>query len=422
MQATRSTAMKHGGGSVAGATVALVLLTAMNFVNYIDRYILPAVQEQIKGEFRITDSQIGSLTFWFMVAYMASSPVTGWLGDRFPRKPMIVVAALMISATNFFTSSVHSYDSLNFRHAMLGVGEACFGIFAPSMLADFYPEDQRNRVMTIFNVAIPVGAALGILGGGMIGQHYGWRSSFIVSAVPGALIALLVAFFIKEPERSGRQPEKAKMEKTIVMSLLTNRAYMCTILGYAAVTFSLGGISWWMVSFLVRVNGYSQDKASGVMGPIIVVAGLGGTVVGGVLAQWWSKRTAKALFYVPALSALLAVPPALLCFFGPRSLTLVGLAAAVFFIFLGTGPINASTLNSVRAEIRATAMAGQLLVIHLLGDMTSPKIIGIISDHSNLRLGLGSTLITMVIASVIFFVGARYAPPLSAQVEVAGAA
>ena len=98
--------------SVAGATTALVLLTALNFVNYIDRYILPGVQEQIKAEFHVTDEQIGSLTFWFMIAYMGTSPITGWLGDRFPRKPMIVIAALFWSGINFFTASVHSYDSL----------------------------------------------------------------------------------------------------------------------------------------------------------------------------------------------------------------------------------------------------------------------------------------------------------------------
>jgi predicted MFS family arabinose efflux permease len=296
---------------------------------------------------------------------------------------------------------------------MLGIGEASFGIFAPSMLADFYPEDQRNRVMTIFNIALPVGAAIGVVGGGMIGAKYGWRHSFIVSAIPGAIIALLVAFLIKEPARSGRV-EKAKVEKGVILSLLSNRAYMCTILGYAAVTFSLGGISWWMVSFLVRVQGMSQSEASGVMGPIIVVGGLGGTIVGGLWAQWWSKKTPKAMFYVPSLSALAAVPPALLCFFGPKPFTLPALTVAVFFIFLGTGPVNATTLNSVSAEVRATAMAGQLLVIHLLGDMTSPKIIGIVSDHSNLRIGLGATLITMVIGSGIFYLGSRSAPKLEA--------
>src|SRR6201985_928244 len=156
--------------SVAGATTALVLLTALNFVNYIDRYILPGVQEQIKHEFSLTDAHIGTLTFWFMVAYMATSPITGWLGDRFPRKPMIVIAALFWSAINFFTASVNSYESLNLRHAALGIGEASFGIFAPALLSDFYPEDQRNRVLTIFNVAIPVGAALGYLIGGTVGE------------------------------------------------------------------------------------------------------------------------------------------------------------------------------------------------------------------------------------------------------------
>src|ERR1700709_346899 len=94
--------------SVAGATTALVLLTALNFVNYIDRYILPGVQEQIKVEFHLSDEHIGTLPFWFMIAYTLTSPITGWLGDRFPRKPMIVVAALFWSGVNFFTASVHS--------------------------------------------------------------------------------------------------------------------------------------------------------------------------------------------------------------------------------------------------------------------------------------------------------------------------
>jgi MFS family permease len=398
--------------SVAGATTALVLLTALNFVNYIDRYILPGVQEQIKTEFHLTDAHIGNLTLWFMLAYMFTSPITGWLGDRFPRKPMIVIAALFWSGINFLTASVHSYDSLNLRHAALGVGEASFGIFAPTLLADFYPEDQRNRVLTIFNVAIPVGAALGYIIGGSVGEHFGWRMSFIVSAVPGTIIAILIAFFMKEPARGASQHDKAKLQKGTVLSLLKNKAYLSSILGYAAVTFSLGGISWWMPSFLQRVDGRSESSAAYIMGAITVVTGLGGTITGGTIAQRWSRTNSKALYLVPAISSALAVPPALLCFFGPHSLTLYGLGAAIFLIFLGTGPVNAATLNAVRPEIRATAMAGQLFLIHALGDAISPRIIGTVSDHSNLSIGLGSTLITMLLASVIFFVGARYAPPL----------
>lgn len=398
---------------VAGATTALVLLTALNFVNYIDRYILPGVQEQIKGEFRLTDEHIGTLTFWFMLAYMATSPITGWLGDRFPRKPMIVVAALFWSGINFFTASVTSYDSLNLRHAALGIGEASFGIFAPALLSDFYPPEQRNRVLTIFNVAIPVGAALGYLVGGLVGEHYGWRHAFIVSAIPGVIIALLILFFMKEPARGASQEDKAKLEKGTVLELVRNPAYLTSILGYAAVTFSLGGISWWMPSFLQRMEGLTQSKAAFLMGGVTVVTGLLGTIVGGIIAQRWSKKTSKALYLVPAISAALAVPPALVCFFGPHSLTVPALALAIFLIFLGTGPVNAATMNAVRPEVRATAMAGQLLVIHALGDAISPRIIGAVSDRSNLAVGLGSTLVTMIIAAVIFFVGARYAPPLT---------
>ena len=144
--------------SVAGATTALVLLTAMNFVNYIDRYILPGVQEQVKREFHVSDAQIGSITFWFFLTYMCAAPLTGWLGDRFPRKPLIIVCALLISAVNVLTGTVHAFDSLLLRHAVLGIGEASLGIYAPALLADFYPEADRNRVLTIFYTAIPVGA------------------------------------------------------------------------------------------------------------------------------------------------------------------------------------------------------------------------------------------------------------------------
>jgi len=404
--------------SVAGATTALVLLTALNFVNYIDRYILPGVQEQVKHEFHLSDEHIGTLTFWFMIAYMFTSPITGWLGDRFPRKPMIVIAALFWATINFLTATAHSYDSLNIRHAALGVGEASFGIFAPALLADYYPEDQRNRVLTIFNVAIPVGAALGYLVGGTVGEHYGWRMSFIVSAVPAAILAILIAIFMKEPARGASQHEKAKLEKGTVLSLLKNPAYLSSILGYAAVTFSLGGISWWMPSFLQRIDGRSQSSAAYIMGAITVVAGLGGTITGGTIAQKWSRTNSKALYLVPAISAAIAVPPALLCFFGPHNLTLYGLGAAIFLIFLGTGPVNAATLNAVRPEIRATAMAGQLFIIHALGDAISPRIIGAVSDRSTLNLGLGSTLITMLLAAVIFFIGSRYAPPLHSEQTV----
>jgi MFS transporter, Spinster family, sphingosine-1-phosphate transporter len=424
---------------IAGATTALVLLTALNLVNYIDRYILPGVQELVKKEFHVTDSAIGSITFWFFLTYMLSAPLTGWLGDHLPRKPLIVICALLISGVNVLTGTVHVFNSLLFRHAILGIGEASLGIYAPALLADFYPEDQRNRILTIFYTAIPVGAAIGYLVGEIVGANYGWRMPFYVSAVPGLLIGLILLFVLKEPARGATDapqnrvahpsqphregwvdaatesnlPHKISASIRMAISLAVNPRYMYATLGMAMVTFSLGGISAWMPSFLER-SGFAPASVGITLGAITAVGGLGGTAFGGWIAQRWLRTNHRALYLVSGWSAALTVPPAMLCFFGPRATMLPALSVAMFLIFLGTGPLNAAIVNSVPAAIRATAIAIELLLIHALGDTPSPKIIGIISDHSNLNFGLGVTLVTMLVAAVLLFVGARYERPTSA--------
>ncbi len=405
--------------SVAGATTALILLTALNFVNYIDRYILPGVQELIKKDFHLSDSQIGSITFWFFLTYMLAAPATGWLGDHLPRKPLIVICALLISAINILTGTVHTFDSLLLRHAILGIGEASLGIFAPALLADFYPEDQRNRILTVFYTAIPVGAALGYLIGELVGSRYGWRMPFYVSAVPGLIIGALILFVMKEPTRgqSEAKPidahaaEKNPFTRAVlnILDLASNAPYLYATFGMAMITFSLGGISAWMPSFLER-SGFSSNSVGITLGAVTAGCGLGGTAFGGWLAQRWLRTNHRALYLVSAWSAFLAVPPALLCFFGPKATMLPSLAAAMFLIFLGTGPLNAAIINAVPAAVRATAIAFELLLIHALGDTPSPKIIGIVSDHSTLSTGLGITLITMLIAAALLFVGARTIP------------
>jgi len=401
-----------------GAMTALVVLTCLNFINYIDRYILPGVQEGIKGEFHVSDAAIGSLTFWFFFAYMLAAPLTGWLGDFLPRKPLIVGAALLISVVNIVTGTVHSFDSLLIRHTVLGLGEASLGVFAPALLCDFYPEEDRNRILTIFYIAIPVGAALGYLIAETVGARFGWRMPFYVSAGPGFLVALLVLLLVREPQRgeSERQPEPQPEPNRMSavqrgLSLASNPPYLYATLGMAAVTFSLGGISAWMPTFLQR-SGFSPATVGITLGGITAATGLGGTAVGGWLAQIWLRRNPRALYLVSAWSALLSVPFGVLCFFGPRVTMLPALGLAMFCIFLGTGPLNAAIVNSVPASIRATAIAVELFLIHALGDTPSPWLIGLVSDRSDLATGLGCTLLTMIVATVLLFRGGRAGKPL----------
>ena len=395
--------------------VTFLLLLGLSLLNYIDRYLLPGTQPLVQHEFGLTDQQLGALTTALFVTYMLTAPLTGWLGDRFRRKPLIVAGAVLWSLATLFTFSVHSYGSLYFRHALVGIGEATFGIFAPAVLSDFFPARERNRVLSLFYLTIPIGAALGYLLGGQLGSRFGWRMPFLVGAVPGLLLALLYALLGSEPLRGASETEQdSRPLRQQIPALLANPAYMLATLGMAMMVFTLGGISAWMPTFLYRFSGMSVARAGTVLGAITVIDGLAGTWMGGWLAERWLRRNPRALYLLSAWSVLLTLPLAALVFFGPAGWSLPALLAAEFCLFLNTGPLNAAVCNSVRASVRSSALALNLFLIHMLGDTFSPQIIGAISDRSNLRVGLAATLLTLLVSAALLFRGARFAPPLEA--------
>jgi MFS family permease len=391
----------------------LLLLIALNLLNYIDRYILPGELSLIQREFHSTDQQMGALTTALFAVYMLVAPLTGWLGDRFPRKPLIVFGALLWSVATLGSAWVHDYTTLYIRHALVGVGEATFGIFAPAVLADFYPERDRNRILSIFYLAIPVGAALGYLAGGQLGPHWGWRAPFFVCAIPGLLIAALYGLWGAEPVRGASDHIRPTLNRTTFWGLFTNPAYLTATFGLAALTFAMGGISNWVPTFLERFAGYSLGRATMVVGAITVIDGIAGTLIGGWIAQRWLRTNHRALYLLSFWSVALTLPCGVLVFFGPAAWSVPALFAAEFFLFLNTGPLNAAIVNSVSGPIRATAIACNLFIIHCFGDTFSPQIIGFLSDRSrSLRLGLGATLISLVVSAVILRAGASFAPPL----------
>ena len=294
----------------------------------------------------------------------------------------------------------------------MGVGEATFGIFAPAVLADFYPERDRNRILSIFYLAIPVGAALGYAAGGELGTLWGWRMPFLLCAVPGLVIAALYGWLGREPERGSCDHVRSTASRSTVLGLFRNSAFLTATLGLATLTFAMGGISAWVPTFLHRSAGLSVGNASLAVGAITVIDGIAGTLAGGWLAQRWLRTDYRALYLLSFWSVALTLPCGALVFFGPRAWAIPSLFAAEFFLFLNTGPLNAAIVNSVSAPVRATAISINLFCIHFFGDTFSPQIIGAISDRSNLRLGLGATLVSLVISCVILRTGARFAPPL----------
>lgn len=390
----------------------LTLLIGLNLLNFIDRYILPGEIPLIQHAFHATDEQMGALTTALFVCYMLTAPLTGWLGDHFRRKPLIVAGAVLWSLATLATAWVHSYLTLYIRHALVGIGEATFTIFAPAVLADFYPERDRNRILTIFYLAIPVGAALGYLAGGELGSRYGWRAPFFLCAIPGLIIAALYAGFAAEPERGAADHVRPTPNRATVFGLFRNPAFLTATFGLATLTFAMGGISAWVPTFLHRFSGLSVANSSLAVSGITVVDGIAGTVTGGWIAQRWLRTDHRALYLLSFWSVALTLPFGALVFFGPRAWAIPSLFAAEFFLFLNTGPLNAAIVNSVSAPVRATAISINIFCIHFFGDTFSPQIIGAISDRTNLSLALGVTLIFLVISGVILLAGARFAPPL----------
>jgi sugar phosphate permease len=197
-----------------------------------------------------------------------------------------------------------------------------------------------------------------------------------------------------------------------VVRLVTNPAFLTATFGLATLTFAMGGISAWVPTYLHRFNGLTVANASLTVSAITVVDGIAGTLTGGWIAQRWLRTNHRALYLLSFWSVALTLPFGVLLCFGPRATTIPALALAEFFLFLNTGPLNAAIVNSVNGPVRATAISINLFCIHAFGDTFSPQIIGAISDHSNLSIGLDATLVFLVISCTILWTGARFAPLL----------
>jgi MFS transporter, Spinster family, sphingosine-1-phosphate transporter len=398
--------------SPAAARVALLVLTLLNFFNYIDRNILFAVQPQIQAEFHCSDQQIGLLTSAFFFCYMCFAPFVGPLADRWSRKHIMAIGAIVWSVATLLTAVTHSYNVLLFRHAIVGIGEATFVTITPSFVSDLFPEEKRGRIMAIFYVAIPVGSACGYLIGGALGHQYGWRMPFYICAAPGVLLGCLL-LLVREPERGSQDTIERTTERTSLRGLMSNGAFWTCSLGMAMMTFAVGGLQVWMPTFLSRMRGIPLEQANFRFGALTVIGGLAAAFAGGWLGDRLLRKSAGAYYFVSGIGMAICLPFMIVAITASGTLMYVAILLAEFFILLNTAPLNAALVNSVSANIRSTAVAVNLFTIHLLGDAFSPTLIGHISDRKNLQVGFIPTVIAVILSAVILFIGVRTAPKIT---------
>jgi len=369
------------------AYYGLAVVTILNFLNYIDRYILAAVLPRMQSELQLTNAQAGLLATAFLLAYFITSPIFGALGDRLSRTRLMAVGVSAWSVATAATGIMRSFGQLMMARSCVGVGEAAYATISPALLSDYFPRSQRGRSFAIFYVAIPVGAAVGYLLGGLIEPRFGWRAAFYIVGLPGILMALL-ALTVFDPPRGAMDESDAAPPQPVGATLRAfarNFAYTGTVLGYAAYTFALGGLAYWMPGYLEKVRGVDLSQANYIVGAVTVVAGLGGTFVGGYLGDFLSQRMKHGQLWLCGLSSVIAVVPTVLALTVASSPAyIVWLFAAEFFLFLSTGPVNVVIVSVVPIAARAMAMAVSIFAIHLLGDAISPPIIGVLADISSL--------------------------------------
>jgi MFS transporter, Spinster family, sphingosine-1-phosphate transporter len=391
---------------------ALGLLTTLNLLNYIDRSVLFAVQPLVQTEFHLSNTQVGYLTSAFLGFYMVAAPFTGPLADRYSRKMIIVVGAIFWSALTLLTAVTHTYWELLVRHTLVGVGEATFVTIAPTFVADLFPERMRGRIFGIFYLAIPVGTAAGYLLGGKLGPSMGWRYPFYIAAVPGFLLAIAI-LFVPEPPRGQFDSLKETPERGTLLGLTRNRAFWTVTLGMAAGTFSLGGIQVWMPTFLSRARGYSLESANLIFGAIVVVDGILASLIGGWLGDHLLPRMKGSYYFVSAISMGLGVPVMIVALFFQGPIMLPAIAVAAFLLLINTSPLNTALVNAVGSHIRATAIAVNIFIFHLLGDVPSPTLMGYVADRRSLQAAFILPVIAMAVSSIVLFYGMRFAPAVA---------
>lgn len=367
----------------------LILLTALNLLNYMDRLVVSAVLTQIQDGLDMhSDRDAGLLATIFLIGYFATSPIFGHLADRGKRTGLIAIGIAVWSLATIASGLAHDKFSLFCARAFVGVGEASYATIAPTIIDDLAPAEKKGKWLAVFYSAIPIGSALGYVVGGKVGHLYGWNDAFFVAGAPGLVLAFLT-LFMQEPERKTAAAKENPIDA--IRSLLPYKIYWRSVLGYAAFTFAMGGFAYWAPKYLIKTYALDLDVANGTFGKITVVTGFIGAFAGG----WLGDRAAKkdrggatpdenaslGHLRVCAWTALAGAPLALMA--------ILSVAPSGFFrwtfpaeiaLFMSSSPINAVILRSVPVERRASAMAVSIFAIHLLGDMWSPPIIGQISD------------------------------------------
>jgi MFS family permease len=363
-------------------TCTLVVLLAINALNFYDRQILGAVAEPIKKEWRLSDQEIGCLSIAFILLYAVAGVPLGRLVDRTSRKRVLAAGVALWSAMTALSGLARGTWSLFTARLGVGVGEASCAPAATSLLGDLYPKDSRARSMAVFMLGLPIGLGLSFAISGALAQHLGWRSAFFIPAA-GGLVLGLAALTLVEPVRSFSSADQSPGHVGALRRIAATPAMYWIALSGAIHNFNLYAISTFLSPLLIRYHGADIARAGQLSGLIYGVCGGLGMLAGGWLSDRWARCRIGGRLEAAAGAVLLAT----ICLWlaleaapGAVATFTLFMLGACFLFYIYYPSIYASIQDLFEPQLRGTAMAVYFLAMYLCGGAFGPVIVGRLSD------------------------------------------
>jgi predicted MFS family arabinose efflux permease len=365
----------------------LFALGLVNLFNYVDRHIVGVLLVPIQKDFGVSDEWMGLLTgMAFMLAHsLFAIPIARW-ADRGSRRTVIALGVALWSAMTALSGLARGFWQLLVLRMGVGIGEAAAAPPAHSIISDYFEPARRATALALFSVGLYVGIMFGYIAAGWLGQHFGWRRTFLVVGLPGLALALLVRLTVREPPRATAVESHPFAE--VLRYLLGKPAYVALLLAASAHAFASYSAAHWAPAFLQRVHGLSLARTGLWLGLVSGLGGAAGSLLGGVLADRLGRRDPRGYPFVAAAAAFASIPcAALFLFAGSSPLALGAYLPYILLVGAYNGPLFALNQGLAKPRMRAMAAAIHLITVSLLGGGLGSWLVGRSNDALRAEYG-----------------------------------
>ena len=406
----------------------LFILFLTYILNYVDRQLMTILLEPIKAEFGASDTAMGFLTgFAFALFYATLGIPVARLADRWSRSNVIAISITLWSGMTALCAAASTFTQLALLRIGVGVGEAGGTPPSHSLIASYFPPEKRSTALSLHATGTHFGILIGMLGGALIADAFGWRMAFVVFGLPGLLVGILIALTIKEPRQLSAPP--ASRFKDDMNALIRLPAFALIAIAGALTGLSGYGLGAWSPSLLIRIHELSLVEAGLLLGGVGTIAGIIGAIAGGLLCDRLVQRNHRWQLWLPALGALASAPLMLTFVLWPENqfwhIMGVKVPVAIIFLFFGgilsslwIGPTYAAIQTAAPSHLRTQASALFLFAFNLIGLGLGPLVVGFASDMLQasygiygLRYALALSMFGVLAGSVLFWLAAKQYRP-----------